>query len=148
MTHSALIHVDAHLILITKMQFPASQHRLMGRHRSQCFFVQRHASSRIDDFHTDRGSPHAYLSDEHSYDELAGWLHIHEKRLKMTAFYLKHAETINKLFFLTFIYLCIRICLFYNFFSYSSFLCPLKDETFFESVCVCIYKNNTYIDTI
>lgn len=32
--HSALIHVDAHLILITKMQFPASQHRLMGDHLS------------------------------------------------------------------------------------------------------------------
>lgn len=35
--HSALIHVDAHLILITKMQFPASQRRLMGNCLSKCF---------------------------------------------------------------------------------------------------------------
>lgn len=52
--HSALIHVDAHLILITKMQFPASQRRLMGNCLSKCFFAQCHASSRMDDFHADR----------------------------------------------------------------------------------------------
>lgn len=38
--HSALIHVDAHLILITKMQFPASQRRLIGMRRCKCFFAQ------------------------------------------------------------------------------------------------------------
>ena len=68
--HSALIHVDAHLILITKMQFPASQHRLMGIHLFLHFFVQRHASSGIDDFHTDRSGPRAHLFDRHTYDKL------------------------------------------------------------------------------
>lgn len=34
--HWALIHVDAHLILITKMQFPASQRRLMDARPCRC----------------------------------------------------------------------------------------------------------------
>lgn len=51
---SALIHVDAHLILITKMQFPASQSRLIGSHICKCFFAQCFAFSRMDDIHEDR----------------------------------------------------------------------------------------------
>lgn len=61
--HSALIHVDSHLILITKMQFPASQGRLMGvTSHLVCLGVLPlplqlllgcQARSRIDGFHTD-----------------------------------------------------------------------------------------------
>lgn len=68
--HSALIHVDAHLILITKMQFPASQRRLMGNLLSKCFFAQCHASSRMDDFHADRTDPQTYLFHRRVYDKL------------------------------------------------------------------------------
>lgn len=45
--HSALIHVDAHLILITKMQFPASRRRLIGSVSASVALLG--ASGRMDD---------------------------------------------------------------------------------------------------
>lgn len=76
--HSALIHVDAHLILITKMQFPASQRRLMGKRLRECFFARRRASSRMDDFHAGTTDPQAHLFNRRVYD-------IHVGRKKTSA---------------------------------------------------------------
>lgn len=82
--HSALIHVDAHLILITKMQFPASHCRLMGNLLSKCFFAQCHATSRMDGLHADRPEPQAYLINRCVYDKLVVWKHIQQTGMEMT----------------------------------------------------------------
>lgn len=77
--HSALIHVDAHLILITKMQFPGSQSRLIGSRLCKCFFAQCLASSRMDGFHTDRTHPQADLFHRHV---LLGWNYAQQTMIK------------------------------------------------------------------